>query len=69
MLFVSNFQIGVDGAFGAETQFGVDVILALPACLEWNFTLKSMESSCLEQNFSLESMFNLESMFKLGVDG
>ena len=30
--------------FGAETQFGVDVILATLACLEQNFTLKSMES-------------------------
>ena len=49
-------------------QFGLDVILAALACLEWNFTLKSVGVLCLEQNFSLKSMFHLESMFKLGVD-
>ena len=56
---------------GAETQFGVDVILAVPACLEWNFTLKSVGVLCLEQNFRCSTWsrcLNLKSMFILGVD-
>ena len=42
--------------FGAETQFGVDVILATPACLgaELYFEVSGV-LFCLEQNFSLES--------------
>ena len=67
-----KLQVGSMVLFGAETQFGVDVILATLACLEQNFTLKSMESFFVRSKTLVWSRcstwsqcLNLESMFKL----
>ena len=45
---------------GAETLFGVDVILGAELYFEVDGVL-----FCLEQNFNLESIFHLEPMLKL----